>query len=211
MSTSIVHVLTFIGRSAKSVEAACEELLSRRSTTNRSNRRTTTQGNYCVDLLGKVDRQPNVYGSDDWSAVDHKDIADFCVTLINAARDLPVLYYAQYLDGWSVGNSMLWLLEWPDGRRCQICGSEYGLSFYPSEHGPDLLAQIKKKRRMKFYRTQSEDRWYLNQVQEAIDYALGLQADFLVVSISQCLGPSRLDEEVKAALETQIGLPPNSQ
>ena len=93
MSTSIVHVLAVIGKGAEQVESACEELLGRRK-----------------------ERHPKEYGSDDWSEQDHKDIEKFCVALVRASRELPVLYCAQYLDSWSVADSQFSLLEWPYGK-----------------------------------------------------------------------------------------------
>jgi len=183
MSTSLIHVLTVIGKGAREVEATCEELLSRRT-----------------------ERHSNCYASEDWSEVDHRGIAGLCLALINAARNLPVVYYAQYLDGWSVADSRFGLLEWSDGRKRQICGDTFGLAFYPAPICQDLLAQMKRIRRRRHYRNQAEDRWFLERIREAIDAALWLEVPFLVVSISQCLGPSRHDQEIRAALDTTIGL-----
>jgi len=182
MSTSLVHLLTIIGKAARDVEAACNELLRRR-----------------------VEHSPKSFGSDDWSDQDHKDIEKFCVHLLGAAHDLPVLYYAQYLDARTVADCRFSLLESPEGRRLQICGAGYGIAFYPSGHCESVLTQIEKKRRTKLYRTWTEDRWYLDHLKDAIEAALWLEAPFLVVSISQCLGPSREDDGIKAALELPIG------
>ncbi|MGO8752406.1 MAG: hypothetical protein ACLQNE_41230 [Thermoguttaceae bacterium] len=183
MSTSLVHLLTIVGTASQEVEAACNEMLGRR-----------------------IERAPNEFGSDDWSERDHKDLEEFCVHLLDGAHELPVLYYAQYLDAWSVADSRYCcLLEWPDGIRRQVYGSSYGLAFYPSCHCDALLAQIKKMRRTKAFRTQTEDRWYLEHLKAATEAALWLQAPFLVVSISQCLGPSRDDDEIEAALDKPIG------
>jgi hypothetical protein len=181
MSTNLVHVLTVIGKAAGEVEVACEELLGRR-----------------------VEFDPNCYGSEDWSESDHRAIADFCSSLINAATDLPVIYYARFLDTWTVADSRFWLLEWPDGRRRQVCGESFGFAFYPSEFSQGLLAQIRAFRRRKLYRNQSEDRWFLDQMREALHSALWLEARFLVVEISQCLGASRHDDEIRAALNWSI-------
>jgi hypothetical protein len=182
MSTSVVHVLTIIGKASQEVEAACRDLLGRR-----------------------VARSPNGYGSDDWSAQDHHDIESFCVRLIGAAYELPVLYYAQYIDAWSVADSRYRLVDWPDGQRLQVYGSGYGLVFYPSQHRESFLSQIKKRRQTKVYRQQTEDRWYLDHLSEAIQAAGWLPTPFLVISISRCLGGSRYDEEIKAALDLPIG------
>ena len=184
MSTSIVHVLTVIGKAATEVEAACVELLGRRIESDSKNE-----------------------GSFDWSAADHQALEDLCVALIRASRELPVLYCAQYLDCWTVADSRFCILDWPDERRRQIYGSAYGLAFYPSKFSLDLLTQIKKCRRRRFYRNQSEDRWFLDQMKEAIEAALWLESPFLTVSISECLCPSRHDEEIKASLKKSIVLP----
>ena len=186
MSTSIIHVMTIIGKGAEQVEAACEELLGRRV------RSTFVSG------AG--------YGSGDWSERDHADLEKLCAALIRAGRKLPVLYYAQYLDSWSVGGSNFWLLEWPDAKKRVINGSNYDLVFYPSQFAPDFLGQIKKRQRTKLYRTQSEDRWYLDHVRDAIQSPLWLQAKFTVLSIKETLDGSRLDDEIKAALEKPIDL-----
>jgi hypothetical protein len=183
MSTSLVHILTIVGNGAGEAEAACEELLGR-----------------------QVERHPKRYGSDDWSERDHEDIAAFCQTLVRVARELPVVYYAQYLDGWSVANSMFRLLQCPDGKRRWVCGDQFSFVFYPSIFSQYFLSAIKRMRRTKMYRTQAEDRWYLDRVSEATESALWLRAQFLVVSVSECIGGSRLDEDLKAALETPIAL-----
>jgi len=183
MSTSLVHVLTVIGKGAVQVEAACEELLSRR-----------------------VARGPG-YGSLDWTDRDHEDLEHLCVALINAARNLPVLYYAQYLDPWTVGNSMFQLMKYSDGRMRRICGSDFDLVFYPSRFSKEFLHEIDRWRQTEDYRKQSEDRWYLDHVGEAIASVLWLDGRFLVLSISETLGASRLDDEVQAALEVPIQLP----
>jgi hypothetical protein len=183
MSTSVVHLLTIIGKASQDVEAACRDLLDRR-----------------------VARSPG-YGSDDWSAEDHTDIESFCVRLISAAYELPVLYYAQYIDAWSVADSRYRLVDWPDGQRLQVCGSNYGLVFYPSQYRESFLSQIKKRRQTRLYRKQAEYRWYFDHLNEAIQAAGWLQAMSLVVSISRCLGASRHDDEIKAALHLPIGPP----
>src|SRR5262245_59876303 len=126
MSTSLVHVLTVIGKAASEVEAACEDLLGRR-----------------------VQHHANSYGTDDWSPVDHEAIAGFCTSLLKHVSKLPILYYAQYLDTWSVADSRFRLLEWSDGRKRQIYGASFGVVFYPSEFSENLLAQVKKYRRRK--------------------------------------------------------------
>ena len=184
MSTSVVHLLTIIGKASQDVEAGCRDLLDRR-----------------------VARSPNGYGSDDWSAEDHTDIESFCVRLISAAYELPVLYYAQYIDAWSVADSRYRLVDWPDGQRLQVCGSNYGLVFYPSQYRESFLSQIKKRRQTRLYRKQAEYRWYFDHLNEAIQAAGWLQAMSLVVSISRCLGASRHDDEIKAALHLPIGPP----
>jgi hypothetical protein len=183
MSTSIVHVLAVIGKGAEQVESACEELLGRRK-----------------------ERHPKEYGSDDWSEQDHKDIEKFCAALVRASRELPVLYYAQYLDSWSVGDMQFRLLEWPDGKRRQIGGSNFGVVFYPSRYSNEFLAQIKRWRRRRVYRNQAEDRWYLDHIREAIEDALWLDSSFLVVSISECIDASRQDEEIRESLDKPIDL-----
>src|SRR5262249_27256619 len=131
--------------------------------------------------------------------------------LTAAACDLPVLYYAQYLDSWDVADSRFRLLKWRDRRSRQIFGSMFGLVFYPSRFCEDLLSQIKSYRKTRIYRDQSEDRWFLDHMQEAINAALWLKAPFLVVSISECLGPSRDNEEIQAALNAALGLSKRSR
>jgi hypothetical protein len=45
----------------------------------------------------------------------------------------------------------------------------------------------------------------LDHLSEAIQAAGWLQKPFLVVSISECLGPSRHDDEIKAVLDLPMG------
>ena len=138
MSTNIVHVLTAIGDQSAWVEAGCDSLLEKR-----------------------VEQDPKSYGTDDWSDRDRQEIDEFCKTLI-ASGDLPILYYATYLDGWSMAGQQHGLLEWPDGVWRQICGDEHDLAYYPFTFRDDLLSQIKAARRRTFYRTQTEFRQYLD-------------------------------------------------
>jgi hypothetical protein len=181
MSTSLVHLLTIVGKASLEVEAACNEILSRR-----------------------IERSSKEFGSDDWSDQDREDFAELCVYLLDAAHELPVLYYAQYLDTRSVADSRWCFLEWPDGIRRQVYGDDYGMAFYPSCHCDALLAEIRKKRRTKAFRTQTEFRWYLERLKDAVEDALWLHSPFLVVSISKCLGPSRCDDGIRAALDKPI-------
>ena len=183
MSTNLIHVLTIVGTGARQVEDACEALLRRRRV-----------------------RRDNGYGSDGWSKADHKRIQVLCDALISAAHELPVLYSAQYLDSWSVADSRFEMLKWPDRRRRQLCGDANGLVFYPSAFRANLLRQIERLRRTKRYRSQEEARWFVDQVREALRAPEWLKAPFLVVAISQCLGGSRLDEEIRAALTKPIRL-----
>jgi hypothetical protein len=183
MATSLVHVLTIIGKAAEEVEAVCEEMLGRR-----------------------IQQRATSYGSTDWTARDHEDLNRLCTGLVNAARKLPILYYAQYLDSWSVADARFQPVKWLDGRRRQICGSHHGLVFYPSKFAQDFIEQIGRLRNSQIYQNQTEDRWYLDRLKEAIDAALWLQARFLVVSFSEVIGPSRDDDEIRAALEASIGL-----
>ena len=163
MSTNIVHVLTVIGKAANEVEAVCEELLSRRE-----------------------ERRAGEFGTDDWSERQHEEIRAFCKSLIGASRELPVHYYAQYLDGWSVADSRFMLLDWPDGKRRQIFGTEHGIAFYPSDCCQSVLEQIAKWRRRKVYRTQTEDRWYLDHMREAIQAALWLEIKTHFIGSFKC-------------------------
>jgi hypothetical protein len=181
MSTSLVHVLTVIGDGASATEAACEELLSRR-----------------------IECDEGAYGSDDWSKEDHRVIEALCRSLIGAAHSLPIVYYSRYLDGSTVADSRFSLLQWPDERRRQISGDWFGVAFYPSQFREDLLAQISKCRRRRHYRDQNENRWYLEQLREALSFATWVESPSLVVSISQVLGPSRGDEEILDAVESPI-------
>lgn len=59
MATSLVHVLTIIGRAAQDVESVCENLLAKRNP-----------------------REHNGHGSDNWSTDDHVEIEYFCPNLI---------------------------------------------------------------------------------------------------------------------------------
>lgn len=180
MSTNLVHVLTVIGDYADEVEEACDALLAKR-----------------------VEQEPGCYGTEDWSDRDRRAIDAICKPLIVAARGLPMLYYAAYVDGWSMAGQQHHLLEWPDGVRRQLCGDEHDLAYYPHAFRDDLLSQIKSARRCKFYRENAESRWYLDHIREAIDAALWLNAPFLVVSITEFLGPTRHNEDIEASLTTR--------
>jgi hypothetical protein len=181
MSTNFVHVLTIIGEAANEAESAFAEVLAKR-----------------------IEAQPGCYRTEDWSESDQKDTQHLCERLIAAARNLPVLYYGAYIDGWSVANSMTHRLRWPGGTRREICGFSFSLAFYPSRFCEDILNQINRLRRTKLYRKQAEDRWFVDHIREAIQAALWLDLTFLVVAISEVGGPSRCDEEIKAAVKKPL-------
>jgi hypothetical protein len=172
--------LTIIGESAATVENACEELLSRR-----------------------VEKHPDSHGTDDWSESDHRDTEALCRRLITVARDLPVVYYAQYLDAWE-NETRFSRVGWPDQRYRHVWGSPFSLAFYPSKHGEALMSEIKRRRRTKLWRTESEVRWYLEHLHEAIRSAMWLKERFVVVAVNELLGASRYDEEIKAALHLPL-------
>jgi hypothetical protein len=181
MSTSIVHVLTIIGQASIEVNADCQALLSKR-----------------------VSRSPDSYGSEDWSAADHQEIDGLCKRLINSAYRLPVAYYAQYVDAWSVADSRWRLVLWPGHQKFHLCGASYNLVFYPSEHRDYYFKHIDAFRKSKAYQQQAEDRWYTDLLKEAMLAAEWLEAPFLVVSCSQAIDGSRTDDQIKAALELPL-------
>ncbi|RIK72879.1 MAG: hypothetical protein DCC68_25780 [Planctomycetota bacterium] len=170
-------MLTIVGEGARDAEAACEELLSRR-----------------------VEHEVGSYGSDDWSQADHRAIEALCRSLIERAHASPVIYYAQYLDARTVADSRFSLLEWLDNVRRQICGDYFGMAYYPSRFREPLLEQIAKFRRRRVYRTQAEDRWYLQHVSEALCAMDWVESASVVIAISEHLGPSRTDEDILDAL-----------
>lgn len=181
MSTNLLHILTAIGDGAAEIQAVCDDLLGKR-----------------------VQQEPGCRSTEDWSDRDREATDRFCEALIGSARELPILYYASYVDGWNTADQRFHLLEWPDGAMRQIYGDDYGVAYYPGTFREALLAQIKTARRRKYYRDQPEDRWYLEHINDAIESASWLQAPILVVAISQFLGPSRYNEEIEAALKSRI-------
>jgi hypothetical protein len=182
MSTNLIHVFTIIGSAASELEAVCDQLVSKRKTAD-----------------------PACFASDDWSRKDQKKFSLLCQKLIRSSRRLPVMYYAQYLDAWSVANSRFSLLKWDDGKRRQISAPDFGMVFYPTEFCKSIVAQVRGRQRTKLYRTQSEDRWYLDHMVEAAKANSWLKAERLVVSISEYIGEgSRDDDTIKAALNAPL-------
>ncbi|QVL31780.1 hypothetical protein KIH39_23545 [Telmatocola sphagniphila] len=183
MSTNIVTVLTIIGKASVQVEEACSEILNRKK---------------------KPKKRDLSLGSDDWTAEDHKALENLCENLLNIASQLPVVYYSQYLDGWSMCDSRWFFLEWPDGIRRQIYGDDYGLVYYPQSICNSILEQLKKIKRRR--NVVAENRMYNDRLREAIDAASWIKAPFVVVAFSKCLGGSRLDDEIEASQNQEIDL-----
>lgn len=181
MGTHLVHILTIIGKASVEAEIICDDLLGRR-----------------------VSRSSGSYGTDDWSDEDHGKLATFCEFLISKAEKLPVLYYAKYLDPWSSCAEAMSINQ-PDGKRRVIFGKDYDMAFYPYCFRHNLMDHIKTRSTDDAIRTQPERRWYLNHLNEATETALWLDAPFLVVTVSQVLGPSRHDEEIEESLELPLG------
>jgi hypothetical protein len=179
VSTQRYHFLTIVGRAARDVETACEAVLARR-----------------------VDDHLHGVGGTDYGPADHARLERICLSLLDAADELPVLHHATCLDGWAMGNRALTLLPWPDGRSRAALGLNYGLAIYPSRQAPALLAATARAHRRAARR--GDVALYESNIALAIAAARMFKVNYLVAVVANCLGPSRLDADVQISAKAPL-------
>jgi hypothetical protein len=178
MSTSKVFVLKIIGPEASAAAAECSRLAALRRP-----------------------RDPHGLGSDDWSSEDQHAIDAFCENLLKGRDDLPIVYYAEYLDAWSVaGSSLQWVT--PRGHTGRLWSDTWNVWYHALPDRGALARRVSKVVRCKAYRSDAESRWLLNQVDEAARYAAQFNRPALVVALIRTIGPSRGDDEYRRCLIT---------
>lgn len=121
---------------------------------------------------------------DRWRASPDSDAVDrLCVTIQEHASRLPVLYYAEWMDRWLMGNIV-------PGPRA-VAGHRFAATCLSAS---EALA-CAERRGDQF----AEYEWLAARLREAADDWGGLAAPVVVVVVRDVVGPSVTDEEVREA------------
>ena len=117
---------------------------------------------------------------------DPQAVDQFCLTLRENALSLPVVYFAQWVDRWLMGNSV----PGPgsvEGARFQIaCLSPEQAAAWANQCGSQFV----------------EQEWLASRLREASVGWGTVNERYAVLVIREVIGPSTTDDEVEAALDT---------
>jgi hypothetical protein len=178
MSTSIIHVLKLIGPSAIEIADKLDRLQRRRKV---------------ISTAGFKDF--------DWGPASQQAIEQLCERLIKTRYELPIAYYAQYVDSWSVaGSQMMWLRSERRRYRDRIWTNDWSLWYHRLPDQGWLKRRVSSVRRKSGHRSNDEMRWHVERVAEAAEYAEPFNRPALVLSMANSIGGSRHDDEYRRCL-----------
>ncbi len=114
---------------------------------------------------------------------DQGAIDSFCLLLFEHRKELPIIYWTEWIDRWLMAD-MVPLKEWIDGKRFEVwC--------VPSKKALKWAKRIPKQF--------DEQVWLATRLQEASMAWQGLFKSTTVILIRETLGGCSTDEEVVAA------------
>ncbi len=140
----------------------------------------------------------SLWDPEQWPASVRQEVDRFAVRLRLHAADLPVLYFCEWIDRWSMFDLFLDLrpneAAWP----LSVYANQFEAFCYALPNDEALI-----RRRAQQEHQFQETSWFVTRLCEAIE-AWGSVAAALVV-LREVSGGSALDREIEASLE---GLPP---
>jgi len=129
---------------------------------------------------------------------------DSFVEEVSAHRyELPVVFFVEYVDAWSMWDLVERYVDGA-GRVCKASSPTYEIACYSLPDGGKLASVLTRalSHRSVEARAPQEDRWFVGNALEAV-YAWGTVAEqAALLCIREIRGPSWLDDQVRASLQT---------
>ena len=183
MSTNVFHFVVAVGESSEELVRACDALRLRRRSAS-----------------------PGQFGSDDWSESDRTALDTLVYQVLDVVHRLPIIHYSSFLNAWEGPDLLGRFTDWPDDVRREILGNRYNLTYYPSEFSDVFVRQVDQVRNLEQFRDLPGVRQFLGHLREALVAPNWLESSSVVLAVCDSLGPTRLDEEIRASLTTRLDI-----
>jgi|GEM_PF-7073371 len=155
-------------------------------------------GQTAIDLQNRLETLliENQLGEEEAYAPNAQLVDDLADRLASICYQLPIVYFSEYVDDWSVADSQFHLLS-EVGSGDRICrGQCCSMVYFPRADSESLLGEIRSLKTESFYKNQCCDRWFLQHTEEAIGRCFSYE-HHLIVAVSRFLEPSRYDDLIR--------------
>ncbi len=142
--------------------------------------------------------QTSEISSDQWPTATHEAVEQF-VTNLEQCRNCPsVLYYAQWLDSWSMGDVFQACFLSSDGAGgLHVCSPKYELFAYRLPDEDRLLNRTKSRRR----NLPDQEEWLRWHLRQAMGAWSSIAQQSTLVLVRNVVGGMATAEEVEASLD----------
>jgi hypothetical protein len=145
---------------------------------------------------------PNLWSPEQWPDDVRKEADDFAECLRAHGLTLPVIYFAEWADMWSIGDLFTRWLTPPDGSRLLgVHATRFELFAYGLPDGGRLAKYLANAGPQQF----TETDWFIGRLREAIEAWQKLVERAALVVLRYVVDGSISDEEVTASLHNTPG------
>jgi hypothetical protein len=142
---------------------------------------------------------PNLWSPEQWPEHVRQEADDFAERLRASGFSLPVCYFVEWADLWSMGDLFpRWLTPPNSPKAIGVHANRFEMFAYSLPDGGRLADYLAAAGPQQF----SETDWFIARLQEAASAWEKLAARATLVVLRNVVGGSALDEEVTASLNT---------
>ena len=147
-------------------------------------------------------RDPSLWAPEQWPEPSRRAAEAFAVRVREHGYALPVVYFSEYLDAWSMGDVFeRWLAPSGGNELLRIHADRFELFCYPLPDDEALARSLQEALRPHSLheRAASEYLWFLGRLLEAEEACVTVEGTAALVVLRAVLGRTRLEEEVAVA------------
>jgi hypothetical protein len=148
-------------------------------------------------------RDPGLWAPEQWPERSRRAADRFAALVREHGYALPVVYFSEHLDAWSMGDVFeRWLAPSGGNELLRIHADRFELFCYPLPDDEVLARSLREALRPQSLheRAASELLRFLGRLLEAEEACATVEGSAALVVLREVLGGTRLDEEVAAAL-----------
>ena len=147
---------------------------------------------------------PTEWCSDQWPAPVRSDVDGFASALRNNGHLLPVVYFSEHTDLWSMGSQLdSWLSPEGGNAPIQLHTVRFELWCYALPDNGTLANHLQRAAQLKRIRERNsqEERWFTMNLLEATLAWEGIVGPAAIVLLREVFGSSVIDSEVENSLD----------
>jgi hypothetical protein len=160
-------------------------------------------GRFRAWSASRATRDPGRWSPGQWPEPCRRAADGFADALRAHGYGLPVVYFSEHLDSWSMGDLFGRWLSPPGGPGVLgVHANRFELFCYPLPDVGALEGSLRQASRSAALQEQAppEERWFVGRLLEAAGARAGPDASAGLILLREVLGGSLADEEVAAAL-----------